>query len=72
MDEALQYDETTKDQQRRQEGGAGRAALQGGGSYHGQGVDRENVKEDLLQQFHLVDKALHDFFRNRRGCIPLL
>ena len=71
MDEALQYDETSKDQQRRQEGGAGRAALQSGGSYHGQGADRENVKEDLLQYFHLVDKALHDFFRNRRAPLVL-
>ncbi|MBD2059731.1 hypothetical protein H6F88_27695 [Oculatella sp. FACHB-28] len=71
MDEALQYDETSKDQQRRQEGGAGRAGLQGGGSYHGQGADRENVKEDLLQYFHLVDKALHDFFRNRRSPLVL-
>ena len=57
MDEALQYDETAKDEQRRQGGGAGRAALQAG-SYHGQGAERENVKEDLLQYFHLVDKAL--------------
>jgi hypothetical protein len=71
MDEALQYDETAKDQQRRQEGGAGRAGLQGGGSYHGQGADRENVKEDLLQYFHLVDKALHDFFRDRRAPLVL-
>ncbi|NEQ26224.1 MAG: hypothetical protein F6K28_45740, partial [Microcoleus sp. SIO2G3] len=66
MDEALNYDETAKDEQRRQGGGAGRAALQGGGSYHGQGGERENVKEDLLQYFNLVDKALNDFFRNRR------
>lgn len=71
MDEALQYDETAKDQQRRQEGGAGRAGLQGGGSYHGQGADRENVKEDLLQYFLLVDKALHDFFHNRRAPLVL-
>ncbi len=71
MDEALQYDETSKDQQRRQEGGAGRAGLQGGGSYHGQGADRENVKEDLLQYFLLVDKALHNFFRNRRSPLVL-
>lgn len=71
MDEALQYDETSKDQQRRQEGGTGRAALQGGGSYHGQGADRENVKEDLLQYFLLVDKALHNFFRNRRAPLVL-
>ncbi len=52
-------------------GGAGRAALQGGGSYHGQGADRENVKEDLLQYFLLVDKGLHDFFRNRRSPLVL-
>ncbi|KAM3111741.1 baeRF3 domain-containing protein [Phormidesmis sp. 146-33] len=71
MDEALQYDETAKDEQRRQGGGAGRAALQGGGSYHGQGGERENVKEDLLQYFHLVDRALHDFFRNRRSPLVL-
>lgn len=70
MDEALQYDETAKEEQRRQGGGAGRAALQGG-SYHGQGAERENVKEDLLQYFHLVDKALHDFFRKRRAPLVL-
>ncbi|NJL20408.1 MAG: hypothetical protein HC895_05625 [Leptolyngbyaceae cyanobacterium SM1_3_5] len=71
IDDALQYDETAKDEQRRQGGGAGRAALQGGGSYHGQGGERENVKEDLLQYFNLVDKALHDFFRNRRSPLVL-
>lgn len=70
MDEALQHQETAKDQQRRMGGGAGRAALQAG-SYHGQGADRENVKEDLLQYFHLVDKALHDFFRDRRSPLVL-
>ena len=70
MDEALQYDETAKDEQRRMGGGAGRAALQAG-SYHGQGADRENVKEDLLQYFQLVDKALHDFFRKRRAPLVL-
>jgi Bacterial archaeo-eukaryotic release factor family 7 len=70
MDEALQHDETAKDQQRRQGAGAGRSALQAGGSYHGQGGERENVKEDLLQYFLLVDKSLHDFFRNRRD--PLI
>ncbi|MBW4443589.1 MAG: hypothetical protein KME10_20610 [Plectolyngbya sp. WJT66-NPBG17] len=71
MDEALQYDETSKDEQRRQGAGAGRSALQAGGSYHGQGGERENVKEDLLQYFHLVDKALHDFFRDRRSPLVL-
>lgn len=70
MDEALQYDETAKDEQRRVGGGAGRAALQAG-SYHGQGADRENVKEDLLQYFNLVDKALHEFFHNRRAPLVL-
>lgn len=71
MDEALQYDEeTSKDEQRRQSAGAGRSALQAGGSYHGQGGGRENVKEDLLRYFYLVDKALHDFFRKRRA--PLI
>lgn len=70
MDEALQYDETSKDEQRRVGGGAGRAALQAG-SYHGQGADRENTKEDLLQYFNLVDKALHDFFHDRRSPLVL-
>ncbi|MBD1912958.1 hypothetical protein [Leptolyngbya sp. FACHB-16] len=71
MDEALQYDETAKDEQRRQGAGAGRSALQAGGSYHGQGGERENVKEDLLQYFLLVDKSLHEFFRNRRSPLVL-
>jgi hypothetical protein len=70
MDEALQYDETAKDEQRRQGAGAGRSALQAGGSYHGQGGERENLKEDLLQYFLLVDKSLHEFFRDRRS--PLI
>ncbi|HEY9875972.1 MAG TPA: hypothetical protein V6D12_21250, partial [Candidatus Obscuribacterales bacterium] len=71
MDEALQYDEeTSKDEQRRQGAGAGRSALQAGGSYHGHGGGRENVKEELLRYFLLVDKSLHDFFRNRRS--PLI
>lgn len=70
MDEALQYDETAKDEQRRQGTGTGRSALHAGGSYHGQGGERENVKEDLLQYFLLVDKSLHDFFRDRRS--PLI
>ena len=72
MDEALQYDEeTSKDEQRRQGAGAGRSALQGGGSYHGHGGGRENVKEELLRYFYLVDKSLHDFFRNRRSPLVL-
>ncbi|MBD1917389.1 MULTISPECIES: hypothetical protein [Cyanophyceae] len=70
MDEALKRDETAKDEQRRQGGGAGRAALQAG-SYHGQGGERENIKEDLLQYFLVVDKALHNFFRNRRSPLVL-
>ncbi|MBW4577104.1 MAG: hypothetical protein KME08_17655 [Aphanothece sp. CMT-3BRIN-NPC111] len=72
MDEALQYDEeTSKDEQRRQGAGAGRSALQAGGSYHGHGGGRENVKEELLRYFYLVDKSLHDFFRNRRSPLVL-
>jgi hypothetical protein len=72
MDEALQYDEeTSKDEQRRQGAGAGRSALQAGGSYHGHGGGRENVKEELLRYFLLVDKSLHDFFRNRRSPLVL-
>ena len=72
MDEALQYDEeTSKDEQRRQGAGAGRSALQAGGSYHGHGGGRENVKEELLRYFYLVDKSLHDFFRKRRAPLVL-
>lgn len=68
MDETLQYDETAKDEQRRSGGGGGE---QQAGSVHGQGSDRDDMKQDLLQYFHAVDKALHDFFRDGRAPLVL-
>ena len=70
MDEALQYDETAKEGQRRMDTGAGRN--QQGGSFHGQGnPDRDNIQQELLQYFHLVDRALHEFFHTRRAPLVL-
>jgi len=62
-----EYDETAKEQRRM--GGGGQVVQPYKLARHGQGADRENVKEDLLQYFQLVDKALHDF--NRRAS-PML
>lgn len=77
MDEALQYDETAKDGQFRigtTVGNApgGGAAAPGIGSYHGQGSpDQDDIKQDLLQYFHQVDAALHNFLRNKQAPLVL-
>lgn len=73
MNEALDYDETAKEGQFRistSRGGTSNTAVQAG-SFHGQGSpDRDDIRQDLLQYFHLVDRRLHDFFNNKRA--PLI
>ncbi|MBD2744019.1 hypothetical protein [Coleofasciculus sp. FACHB-1120] len=73
-DEALQYDATSKDGQIRiatSKGGTNNT-FQQPGSFHGQGSpDQDDIKKDLLQFFHQIDGALHDFFRNKKGPLVL-
>lgn len=68
MDEALQYDETAKDEQFRistSKGGTNNA-FQNAGSFHGQGSsDRDSVKQDILQYFHVVNKGLHNILQDQ-------
>jgi Bacterial archaeo-eukaryotic release factor family 6 len=75
MDDALQYDETAKAGQFRistSKGGTANAAQQAG-SFHGQGSpDRDDIKQDILQYFHIIDHTLHDFLRDRRGPLVLI
>lgn len=74
MDDALQYDETAKDGQFRistSKGGTANTAQQAG-SFHGQGSpDRDDIKQDILQYFHAIDRALHNFLRDKRGPLVL-
>lgn len=74
MDEALQYDETAKEGQFRistSKGGTANAAQQAG-SFHGQGSpDRDDIKQDILQYFHIVDDALHNFLKNKKSPLVL-
>lgn len=74
MNEALQYDETAQDGQFRistPKGGTANPMPQAG-SFHGQGSpDRDDVKQDILQYFHLIDQALHEIFRNKTAPLVL-
>ncbi len=75
MDDALQYDETAKAGQFRistSKGGTANSAQQAG-SFHGQGSpDRDDIKQDILQYFHIVDHALHEFLRDKRAPLVLV
>lgn len=70
LDEALQYDETAKDGQFRistSKGGTNNS-FQQAGSFHGQGSpDRDDVSQDILQYFHVIDRHLHDFLRDQKA-----
>lgn len=72
--DALQYDETAKDGQNRiatSKGGTSNP-FQQPGSFHGQGSpDSDDVKQDILQYFHIIDGALHDFLRNKKAPLVL-
>lgn len=73
MDDALQYDETAKEGQFRSSTSAGttNAAVQAG-SFHGQGSpDRDDIKQDLLQFFNIIDAALHEKLRNQKAPLVL-
>lgn len=75
MDEALQYDETAQDGQFRistSKGGTANPMPQAG-SFHGQGSpDRDDIKQDILQYFHLIDRALHEALRNKTAPLVLV
>jgi hypothetical protein len=74
MDQALQYDETAKDGQFRistSKGGTNNP-FQHAGSFHGQGSpDRDDIRQDLLQYFHLIDRSLHEVLRDKRAPLVL-
>jgi hypothetical protein len=74
MDEALQYDETAKDGQQRiatPKGGTANS-FQQPGSFHGQGSpDRDNVKRDILQFFHLINNALEEILKHQKAPLVL-
>jgi hypothetical protein len=70
MDEALQYDETAKDGQFRQGTSPGNTTNgpRRAGTFHGQGSpDRDDRKQDILQYFHQVDRALHNVLNNQKA-----
>ena len=73
MDEALQYDETAKDNQQRiatSKGGTANAAQQPG-SFHGQGAEGDNAKNDILQFFHIINHALSEILKNKKAPLVL-
>lgn len=74
MDEALMYDETAKEGQFRintSKGGTDNS-FQRSGSYHGQGSpDRDNIKVDLLQFFHIVDRGIHKNLHGKNAPLVL-
>ncbi|MBW4678646.1 MAG: hypothetical protein KME19_00840 [Microcoleus vaginatus WJT46-NPBG5] len=74
MDDALQYDPTAKDGQYRlstSKGGTNNS-FQHAGSFHGQGSpDQDKIQQDILQYFHIVDHALHEFLRNKKAPLVL-
>jgi len=74
LDEALGYDETAKDGQRRMstpKGGTNNS-FQQAGSFHGQGSpDRDKHQDGILQFFHAVDDGLHKYLRGRRAPLVL-
>lgn len=73
MDAALQYDETAKEGQFRistSKGGTNNS-FQHSGSFHGQGSpDQDDVKRDIRQYFHIIDRCLHDILRDKQA--PLI
>ena len=73
MEEALQYDETAKDNQQRiatSKGGTANAAQQPG-SFHGQGAEGDNDKSDILQFFHMINNALAEILKNKKAPLVL-
>ncbi|HEY9649391.1 MAG TPA: hypothetical protein V6C95_01925, partial [Coleofasciculaceae cyanobacterium] len=74
LDEALLYDETAKDGQRRMstpKGGTNNS-FQHAGSFHGQGSpDRDKVQRDIVQFFHAVDGGLEKYLKGKRAPLVL-
>jgi hypothetical protein len=73
LDEALLYDETAKEGQRRMGTSRGGTAnpFSQPGEFHGQGSpDRDEHQKDILQFFHAIDNALHEKLRDEKA--PLL
>lgn len=74
LEEALQYDETAKTGQFRIGTSRGGTAnpFQQPGSFHGQGSpDRDALYRDILQYFHQVDAALHEYLRDKHAPLVL-
>lgn len=72
LEEALLYDETSKDGQFRIQTSKGGASPQPG-SFHGQGSpDRDQHQKDILQFFHIIDDALQEHLRERRSPLILV
>ena len=74
LEEALQYDPTAKDGQFRiatAKGGTNNS-FQHPGSFHGQGSpDRDEPQQEILQYFHIIDGALHEYLRNKKAPLVL-
>ena len=74
LDEALLYDETAKEGQRRiatSKGGTANPFSQPG-EFHGQGSpDRDEHQKDILQFFHVIDDALHEKLRDEKAPLVL-
>jgi hypothetical protein len=74
LDEALQYDETAKEGQRRMstpKGGTNNS-FQHAGSFHGQGSpDRDKFQRDMEQFFYAIDRGLHKYLQGKREPLVL-
>lgn len=74
LDEALQYDETAKDGQRRMstpKGGTNNS-FQHAGSFHGQGSpDRDKFQRDMEQYWYAIDRGLQKYLHNKRAPLVL-
>jgi hypothetical protein len=74
LDEALNDDETAQEGQIRvgtSKGGTANSATQPG-AFHGQGSpERDKHQENILQFFHVIDKALHEKLREQKAPLVL-
>jgi hypothetical protein len=74
IDDALQYDETAKAGQFRistSKGGTANTMVQAG-AFHGQGSpDQDDNRRDISQYFHIIDRALHNFLRDKQAPLVL-
>jgi hypothetical protein len=74
LDETLQYDDTSKDGQRRMstpKGGTNNS-FQHAGSFHGQGSPgQDKFQRDMEQHFFAIDRGLHKYLHNKRAPLVL-